>query len=104
MTLKVPVHYIEIAGTRREPDRVEFWRDMEACTRAHSPMASIRMAHSLIRHRVRFELVSGASMMTQAEAYRREPELIRELWYGAVERGLMSPSILGIEILMERQL
>lgn len=67
-------------------DRTEFWRDMEVCQRAHSPMAGRRFAYSLIRRRVVIEALAliQQGQITLAEADSWQDATTREMWHQAI--------------------
>lgn len=82
-----------------DPRDAIFWRDMEACTRAHSPAAAARMAASLIRRRAGEEAMDRrASGLTGAQSPGWIEHRKRELWRQATAMGLLSPTLYHYEV------
>lgn len=82
------------------PDRSEFWRDMDACRRAHSPMAAARFAYSLIRRQAEIETFDAMrrGVITHACGKAPREQVIRYLWREATALGLLNPTPYRIEM------
>lgn len=82
-----------------DPRDAVFWRDMEACTRVHSPLAAARMGASLIRRRAEEEAMDRrASGLTGAQSPGWIEHRKQELWRQATAMGLLSPTLYHYEM------
>lgn len=88
---------VQVMDIQPGPDRSEFWRDMEACRRLHSPTAARRFAYSLITARVTQEIIewdqSTRTKLSQWDADNYMAMNVRDLYRSAWEQGYFNVPI-----------